>query len=76
MGASRDRTGRSAGRVTLPAQKSLVASRLNLTAEYFSRILHELASAGVIRIEGRDIVILDAARLGTFGADAAPEHTA
>ena len=64
------------GRVTLPAQKSLVASRLNLTAEYFSRILHELASAGVIRIEGRDIVILDAARLGTFGADAAREHAA
>lgn len=57
------------GRVTLPAQKSLVASRLNITAEYFSRILHELADAGLIRIEGRDIEILDAARLGSFGGE-------
>ena len=57
------------GRVTLPAQKSLVASRLNLTAEYFSRILHELANAGLIRIDGRDIEILDAARLRTFGSE-------
>jgi CRP-like cAMP-binding protein len=50
-------------RVTLPAQKSLVASRLNLTPEYFSRILHELAAGGLIRVEGRDIEILDARRL-------------
>lgn len=52
-----------AGRVTLPAQKSLVASRLNLTPEYFSRILHDLSAAGLIRVEGRDIVILDAEKL-------------
>lgn len=57
-------------RVTLPAQKSLVASRLNLTPEYFSRILHELADAGVLRIEGREIDILDSARLRAFGAEA------
>jgi CRP-like cAMP-binding protein len=48
-----------ASRVTLPAQKSLVASRLNLTPEYFSRILHELGDAGLVRIEGREIEILD-----------------
>jgi CRP-like cAMP-binding protein len=53
-------------RVTLPAQKSLVASRLNLTPEYFSRILHDLAAAGVVRIEGRDIEIVDAARLRSY----------
>jgi CRP-like cAMP-binding protein len=53
----------AAGRVTLPAQKSIVASRLNLTPEYFSRILHELAADGLIRIDGRDIEILDAERL-------------
>lgn len=52
-----------ARRVTLPAQKSLVASRLNLTPEYFSRILHELSAAGLIRVEGRDIEILDAEKL-------------
>ena len=49
-----------AGRVTLPAQKNLVASRLNLTPEYFSRILHELAEEGLIRVDGRAIEILDA----------------
>lgn len=55
--------GGEAARVTLPAQKSLVASRLNLTPEYFSRILHDLSAEGLIRIEGRDIVILDRAAL-------------
>lgn len=54
------------GKVTLPAQKALVASRLNLTPEYFSRILHDLAAAGLIRVEGRDIAILDPDRLSTF----------
>lgn len=54
--------------VTLPAQKSMVASRLNLTPEYFSRILHELVAGGLIRIDGRDIEILDVARLRAFGA--------
>jgi CRP-like cAMP-binding protein len=56
------------GKVTLPAQKALVASRLNLTPEYFSRILHELAAADLVRIEGRDIHILDAGRLRAFGS--------
>jgi len=55
------------GRVTLPAQKALVASRLNLTPEYFSRILHELAAAGMVRVEGRDIEILDLGRLLAHG---------
>jgi CRP-like cAMP-binding protein len=50
-------------RVTLPTSKSIVASRLNLTPEHFSRILHELASAGLVTVEGRDVVIEDAARL-------------
>jgi CRP-like cAMP-binding protein len=62
-----DETG--AGRVTLPAQKSLVASRLNLTPEYFSRILHELEDDGIVRIEGRDIEILDPRRLAEFGSE-------
>lgn len=61
--------GEGAGTVTLPAQKSLVASRLNLTPEYFSRILHDLATAGVIRIDGRDIEILDAEALRAFGSE-------
>ena len=56
------------GKVTLPAQKSLIASRLNLTPEYFSRILHDLAGEGLIRIEGRDIDIVDARALRSYGA--------
>jgi CRP-like cAMP-binding protein len=56
----------ASGRVTLPAQKTLVASRLNLTPEYFSRILHELAARNLIRIEGRDIEILDSEGLRAF----------
>ncbi len=55
--------------VRLPAQKSLLASRLNLTPEYFSRILHDLAAAGIVRIAGRDIEIVDAARLRAYGSE-------
>jgi CRP/FNR family transcriptional regulator, dissimilatory nitrate respiration regulator len=45
--------------VTLPASKTTIASRLNLTPEYFSRILHELAHSGLIAIEGRKVRILE-----------------
>ncbi len=54
-------------RVRLPAAKSLIASRLNVTAEYFSRILHGLAARGLVKIEGRDIEILDAQGLRDYG---------
>ena len=57
------------GRVTLPAQKSFIASRLNLTPEYFSRILGQLASEGIIRVDGRDVAIVDADRLRLFSLD-------
>jgi CRP/FNR family transcriptional regulator, dissimilatory nitrate respiration regulator len=49
--------------VRLPVSKSIVASRLNLTPEHFSRILHDLAAAKLIAVEGRDVRILDVARL-------------
>jgi CRP-like cAMP-binding protein len=58
------------GAVTLPAQKSLVASALNLTPEYFSRILHDLAVEGLIRVDGRRIEILDADGLRAYGSRA------
>ena len=45
--------------VRLPALKNVIASRLNLTHEHFSRILHGLAAAGVIRLDGPDIRIPD-----------------
>lgn len=45
--------------VALPTSKTIIASRLNLTPEHFSRILHDLSEAGLIRVEGRSIMILD-----------------
>ncbi|HEX5685923.1 MAG TPA: Crp/Fnr family transcriptional regulator [Ideonella sp.] len=49
--------------VTLPAAKAEVASQLNLTAEHFSRILHELATAGLLQVQGRKITVPDPNRL-------------
>jgi CRP-like cAMP-binding protein len=60
-----DGSARSAS-VTLPANKMIVASRLNLTPEYFSRILHELADAGLIVMEGRSVSVPDIERLRTY----------
>jgi CRP-like cAMP-binding protein len=45
--------------VELPASKQIIASRLNLTPETFSRILHHLTEAGLIQVDGRRIVIPD-----------------
>ena len=49
--------------VTLPTSKGTIASRLNLTQEHFSRILHELSEAGLIVVEGRKISIPDVEKL-------------
>jgi CRP-like cAMP-binding protein len=49
--------------VTLPVKNSIIASRLNLTQEHFSRILHELQVAGLIEVRGRQIRLLDVARM-------------
>jgi CRP/FNR family transcriptional regulator, dissimilatory nitrate respiration regulator len=60
--------GGEPGVVDLPAQKSLVASSLNLTPEYFSRILHDLSAEGLIRVDGRRIEIVDADALRAYGS--------
>jgi len=52
--------------VTLPTSKAIVASRLNLTPEHFSRILHDLTTAGLIDVEGRDVKIADATKLRNY----------
>lgn len=53
--------------VSLPVSKATIASRLSLTPEYFSKVLHELEAAGLIRIDKRDILITDPAALGSYG---------
>lgn len=57
--------------VSLPASKATIASRLSLTPEYFSRVLHELEARGLIEIDRRDIRILDARRLSEYQVAAA-----
>lgn len=52
--------------VTLPTNKGVIASRLNLTQEHFSRILHELSEKGLIVVEGRRIGIPDVEKLRLY----------
>ena len=47
----------------LPIAKGVIASRLNLTQEHFSRILHDLVDAGLIQVQGRHITVPDLKRL-------------
>lgn len=49
--------------LALDVPKKIVASRLSLQPETFSRILHNLQTAGVIEVRGRTITIRDLARL-------------
>jgi CRP-like cAMP-binding protein len=49
--------------VKLPARKHVIAARLNLTPETFSRVLHELAAEGLIDVEGSRIRIPDVLKL-------------
>jgi len=49
--------------ITLPVGKAVIASRLSMTPEYFSRVLHELESQGLITIDKRKITIPDPTRL-------------
>jgi len=56
--------------VSLPASKATISSRLSLTPEYFSRVLHELETQGLIEIDGRNIRILDARRLANLEVQA------
>ena len=52
--------------VTLPTNKGVIASRLNLTQEHFSRILHELTDKGLITVQGRTIGIPDVEKLRCY----------
>jgi CRP/FNR family transcriptional regulator, dissimilatory nitrate respiration regulator len=61
-----DGTGDSGAAVALPAHKYIIASRLNLTHEHFSRILRALARASLIEVNGRNISISDVDRLRAY----------
>lgn len=54
--------------VALPVSKATLASRLSLTPEYFSRVLHELEAEGLIEIDKRNVRILDIPRLARYGS--------
>jgi CRP-like cAMP-binding protein len=63
--------------VVLPASKALIASRLNVSPETFSRELHELAALSLITIDRRSIRIASRAALSQYlhaesGASPAP----
>jgi CRP-like cAMP-binding protein len=49
--------------IELPVAKGIIASRLNLTQEHLSRILHDLSALGLIEVHGRRIRIVDPERL-------------
>lgn len=52
--------------IRLTTSKTVIASRLNLTPEHFSRILRELSEDGLIQVKGREVTILDMKRLVNY----------
>lgn len=50
----------------LHVNKGLIASRLNQTQEHFSRIRRELSELGLIKVEGRRILIPSVDRLHKY----------
>lgn len=62
----KDETPADGDKITLQVSKTVLASRLNLTPEHFSRILHDLAAKQLISIEGRSITILDIEKLRNY----------
>jgi CRP-like cAMP-binding protein len=70
--AELDRTGGDRAQVILPAAKALIASKLNLTAETFSRELHELARRGLVEVDRRTVRVPSLSRLQA--SVAAHEH--
>jgi len=62
-----ERDGPEAVTVTLPAGKALIASKLNLTPETFSRVLRELQQADLIEVDGREVKLCDTTGLLHFG---------
>lgn len=51
---------------SIPVAKQLIAGHLSIQPETFSRIMHRLDDEGIIRLEGREITVLDRERLECF----------
>jgi CRP/FNR family transcriptional regulator, dissimilatory nitrate respiration regulator len=58
--------GGNSASVVLLTNKGVIASRLNLTPQHFSRILHELTECGLITVDGRTVHIPDIRRLRAY----------
>lgn len=54
-------------RLMLPTSKQLIAARLGLTPETFSRSLRELSDAALIVVDGRHILLQNAAIIRSLG---------
>lgn len=52
--------------LTLPAKKRIIASRLDLTHEHFSRILHDLTAAKLIVVQGPNVTVPNVRRLREY----------
>jgi len=52
--------------IALATSKGVLASRLNITREHFSRILHDLSTSGLIEVRGRIIRVTDPERLRAY----------
>lgn len=66
-----ENAGAEPAELLLPASKGIIASRLNLTQEHFSRVLRDLSREGLIRVSGRKVSVPDVARLrGRFRREA------
>lgn len=62
----KDESLRNGAEVHLPVAKAVVASRLNLTPEHFSRILSDLCAQDLIEVQGRSVTIVDLDKLRQY----------
>jgi CRP-like cAMP-binding protein len=62
----KDDTHRDGEQIRLEVSKTVLASRLNLTPEHFSRILSDLAAHGLIAVNGRELTILSIEKLRNY----------
>jgi CRP/FNR family transcriptional regulator, dissimilatory nitrate respiration regulator len=63
-------SGAAPVRVRLPANKTVIASRLGVTKETFSRLLHELTAQGLVEVSRREILLRDPPRLAELARGA------